>query len=308
MTDKLTLTDAEWRDRLTPEQYTILREAGTERAFTGKYEKNKQAGEYKCAGCGLPVFEASEKFESGSGWPSFTAPAAADAVDMNRMPRTAWSAPKWSAPNAKGIWAMCFPMAPAPAGSASASIPPRWNLSLRTDGDENERITRDGVHAGLRLAYAWVSLDRWAPSVLRCRIEQPYGQPPGQPLQSKAAAPADARQTHDRPVFLAVDQAAHAYGAVSQCCWPGLRCSPRFTLPRAPCPVIASLKTSQHGQTIVVRAADGTEIVEFGPSYGEWLSAEEIPHVMKEAMISVEDHRFYSHPGIDPLGLGARGV
>ena len=81
MTDKLTLTDAEWREKLSPEQYHILREAGTERAFTGKYEKNKQAGEYHCAACGQLVFESSDKYDSGSGWPSFTAPADGDAVE-----------------------------------------------------------------------------------------------------------------------------------------------------------------------------------------------------------------------------------
>ena len=69
----------------------------------------------------------------------------------------------------------------------------------------------------------------------------------------------------------------------------------------------AALKTSEHGQTIVVRARDGSQIVELGPSYGQWLSAEEIPEVMKHAMVSVEDHRFYSHIGIDPMGL-ARAV
>lgn len=72
-------------------------------------------------------------------------------------------------------------------------------------------------------------------------------------------------------------------------------------------PSYASLMTSQHGQTIVVRARDGTEIVELGPSYGQWLTYDEIPDVMKQAMVSVEDHRFYSHPGIDPAGL-ARAV
>ncbi|WP_374408757.1 peptide-methionine (R)-S-oxide reductase MsrB [Pelagerythrobacter sp.] len=81
MPDKMNLTDAEWRERLTPEQYRVLREGGTERAFTGKYDKNKQAGEYRCAACGQPLFESSDKYDSGSGWPSFTAPAAGDAVE-----------------------------------------------------------------------------------------------------------------------------------------------------------------------------------------------------------------------------------
>jgi len=83
-TDKLELTEAEWREKLTPEQYRILREAGTERAFTGKYEKNKAEGEYKCAGCGQPLFESDAKYDSGSGWPSFTSPADHSAVEMNQ--------------------------------------------------------------------------------------------------------------------------------------------------------------------------------------------------------------------------------
>ena len=84
MSEKLILTDAEWRERLTPEQYAILRQAGTERAFTGKYEKNKAEGEYLCAGCGKPLFESADKFDSGSGWPSFTRPAESGVVDENR--------------------------------------------------------------------------------------------------------------------------------------------------------------------------------------------------------------------------------
>ncbi|MGB3166694.1 MAG: PBP1A family penicillin-binding protein [Alteraurantiacibacter sp.] len=72
-------------------------------------------------------------------------------------------------------------------------------------------------------------------------------------------------------------------------------------------PGFATLRQSQNGQTILVRARDGAEIVELGPSYGQWLEAEDIPQVMKDAMVSVEDHRFYSHPGVDPAGL-ARAV
>ncbi|MEY4160528.1 MAG: hypothetical protein RLZZ136_1149 [Pseudomonadota bacterium] len=81
MPDKISLSDAEWRERLTPEQYQILRHAGTERAFTGKYEANKQAGTYACAGCGTPLFSSQTKYNSGSGWPSYTAPMAEDVVE-----------------------------------------------------------------------------------------------------------------------------------------------------------------------------------------------------------------------------------
>jgi peptide-methionine (R)-S-oxide reductase len=81
MPDKITLSDAEWRERLTPEQYQILRHAGTERAFTGKYEANKQAGIYACAGCGTPLFSSQTKYNSGSGWPSYTAPLADEALE-----------------------------------------------------------------------------------------------------------------------------------------------------------------------------------------------------------------------------------
>jgi peptide-methionine (R)-S-oxide reductase len=84
MPEKMHLTDAEWREKLSPEQYRVLRDAGTERAFTGAYEKNKAAGEYVCAGCGQPLFESDAKFDSGSGWPSFTRPAEDGAVEEHR--------------------------------------------------------------------------------------------------------------------------------------------------------------------------------------------------------------------------------
>ncbi|WP_421852010.1 peptide-methionine (R)-S-oxide reductase MsrB [Novosphingobium sp.] len=84
MPDKMNLTEAEWRERLSPEQYQVLRQGGTERAFTGKYEKNKLTGQYHCAGCGAPLFESATKYDSGSGWPSFTAPVDPEVVDEHR--------------------------------------------------------------------------------------------------------------------------------------------------------------------------------------------------------------------------------
>ncbi len=76
----MNLSDAEWRARLTPEQYAVLRHGGTERAFAGIYNDNKAPGEYHCAGCGTLLFKSDAKYDSGSGWPSFIRPADTDAV------------------------------------------------------------------------------------------------------------------------------------------------------------------------------------------------------------------------------------
>jgi peptide-methionine (R)-S-oxide reductase len=81
--NKTEKSDAQWRAELTPEQYHILREKGTERAFTGELAHTTEAGDYVCAGCGKVLFRSAEKFESGSGWPSFWAPAEDDAVETD---------------------------------------------------------------------------------------------------------------------------------------------------------------------------------------------------------------------------------
>ena len=80
MTDKIRKSDEEWQKELTPEQYRIARKKGTERAFTGKYNDAKEPGVYTCVCCGNPLFDSDDKFDSGSGWPSFVRPVAEENV------------------------------------------------------------------------------------------------------------------------------------------------------------------------------------------------------------------------------------
>ncbi|MDG2005365.1 MAG: peptide-methionine (R)-S-oxide reductase MsrB [Novosphingobium sp.] len=116
MTDKLNLSDDEWRERLSPEQYQILRQAGTERAFTGKYEQNKAGGTYTCAGCGTPLFGSDTKYDSGSGWPSYYEPVASEAVDEHQDVAHGMVRTEVRCAKCEGHLGHVFPDGPAPTG------------------------------------------------------------------------------------------------------------------------------------------------------------------------------------------------
>ena len=82
MAEKVTKSEDEWRETLTPEQFAVCRQKGTERAFTGKYWDHHEPGVYRCSACGAELFGSDAKFDSGTGWPSFDSPALAEAVEL----------------------------------------------------------------------------------------------------------------------------------------------------------------------------------------------------------------------------------
>jgi peptide-methionine (R)-S-oxide reductase len=116
MSPEMAKTDEEWRQQLTPEQFAVLRQKGTERPFTGKYVHAKEDGMYRCAACGAALFSSDTKFDSGTGWPSFTEPAVADAVELvsdrsHGMVRT-----EVVCRNCGGHLGHVFPDGPGPSG------------------------------------------------------------------------------------------------------------------------------------------------------------------------------------------------
>ena len=125
MTDVPT-TEAEWRERLTPEQFHILREKGTERAFTGTYWDEHGNGVYRCAGCGAELFSSDTKFDSGTGWPSFTEPLDPARVHLETDSSYGMTRTEATAPAAAATWATCSTTGRGPRGSAGASTPAPW--------------------------------------------------------------------------------------------------------------------------------------------------------------------------------------
>jgi len=116
MSDKIEKTEEEWRQTLTPEQYHVLREKGTERTFTGEYADTHDAGMYRCAGCGNPLFSSETKYESGSGWPSFYEPVTKDAVETETDRKFGMTRDEVVCAKCGGHLGHVFPDGPKPTG------------------------------------------------------------------------------------------------------------------------------------------------------------------------------------------------
>jgi len=143
-TAKVSLSDDEWRRRLTPEQFRILRSSGTERAFCGTLLDNKKLGVYTCAGCGLPLFASDAKFNSGTGWPSFFQPVASENVAEHADESHGMTRIEINCARCDGHLGHVFPDGPAPTrlryclNSESLKFTPSEELAALADPAANQ--------------------------------------------------------------------------------------------------------------------------------------------------------------------------
>ena len=116
MTDKIRKTESQWRAQLTPNEYHVAREKGTERAFTGRYWDHHESGVYTCVGCGAPLFDSATKFDSGSGWPSYAAPVSEGAVETETDRKFAMTRTEVHCARCDSHLGHVFPDGPKPTG------------------------------------------------------------------------------------------------------------------------------------------------------------------------------------------------
>ena len=135
MTDKVERSDEEWRAELTPEQYRVLREAGTEAPFTGELLDAKGPGAFRCAGCGEPLFDSGSKYDSGSGWPSFTEPMDEASVEEHVDSTHGMTRTEVRCARCEGHLGHVFPDGPGPGGLRYCINSAALKFDQSTDGE-----------------------------------------------------------------------------------------------------------------------------------------------------------------------------